>query len=146
MYGDPTTTPGGKAIPFHSSIRIKLGAGQQITNKDKEVIGIHVSAKTIKNKVAPPFKVVEFDIMYGEGISKLGELVDLGVKAEIIDKSGSWFAYKDNKIGQGRENVKTFLKENPDIAKEIETKILKNAGIVEKAMMEGETNSEKDGK
>ena len=89
--------------------------------KDKEeIIGNQTRVKVVKNKVAPPFKVVEFDIMYGEGISKLGELVDLGVKAEIIEKSGSWFAYKDNKIGQGRENVKSFLKENPDIANEIE--------------------------
>ncbi len=100
--------------------------------------------KVIKNKVAPPFKVVEFDIMYGEGISKLGELVDLGVKAEIIDKSGSWFSYKETKIGQGRENVKTFLNDNPTIAKEIENQILQNAGIVEKAMMEGKVEKKEE--
>jgi len=103
-----------------------------------KLFGNQTRVKIVKNKVAPPFKVVEFDIMYGEGISKLGELVDLGVKAEIIDKSGSWFAYKDQKIGQGRENVKNFLKDNPPIAQEIENRILQNAGVVEKAMMEGE--------
>ena len=112
----------------------RIGA---IKEKD-EIIGNQTRVKIVKNKVAAPFKVVEFDIMYGEGISKLGELVDLGVKAEIIDKSGSWFAYKDQKIGQGRENVKNFLKDNPPIAQEIENRILQNAGVVEKAMMEGE--------
>ena len=106
----------------------RIGA---IKDKD-EIIGNQTRVKVVKNKVAPPFKVVEFDIMYGEGISKLGELVDLGVKAEIIDKSGSWFSYNEHKIGQGRENVKTYLKENPNIANEIETRILENAGIVEK--------------
>ena len=115
----------------------RIGA---IKDKD-EIIGNQTRVKIVKNKVAPPFKVVEFDIMYGEGISKLGELVDLGVKAEIIDKSGSWFAYNNQKIGQGRENVKTFLRENPEIKKEIENKILLNAGIVEKAMMEGEVKN-----
>ena len=142
MFGSPETTTGGNALKFYSSVRLDIRRIGAIKEKD-EIIGNQTRVKIVKNKVAPPFKVVEFDIMYGEGISKLGELVDLGVKAEIIDKSGSWFAYKDNKIGQGRENVKTFLKENPNIAKEIETKILENAGIVEKAMMEGETNSEK---
>ena len=112
--------------------------------KDKDqIIGNQTRVKIVKNKVAPPFKVVEFDIMYGEGISKPGELVDLGVKAEIIDKSGSWFAYKDHRIGQGRENVKNFLKDNPPIAQEIENRILQNAGVVEKAMMEGEIESKK---
>ncbi len=119
----------------------RIGA---IKDKD-EIIGNQTRVKIVKNKVAPPFKVVEFDIMYGEGISKLGELVDLGVKAEIIDKSGSWFAYKNTKIGQGRENVKNFLNDNPTIAKEIENQILQNAGIVEKAMMEGKVeNKEKE--
>ena len=143
MFGSPETTTGGNALKFYASVRLDIRRIGAIKDKD-EIIGNQTRVKIVKNKVAPPFKVVEFDIMYGEGISKLGELVDLGVKAEIIDKSGSWFAYKDNKIGQGRENVKTFLKENPDIAKENEIKILENAGIVEKAMMEGETNLEKD--
>ena len=145
MFGSPETTTGGIALKFYSSVRLDIRRIGAIKEKD-EIIGNQTRVKIVKNKVAPPFKVVEFDIMYGEGISKLGELVDLGVKAEIIDKSGSWFAYKDNKIGQGRENVKTFLKENPDLAKEIETKILENAGIVEKAMMEGETNTQNDKK
>jgi len=137
MFGNPETTTGGNALKFYASVRLDIRRIGAIKDKD-EIIGNQTRVKIVKNKVAPPFKVVEFDIMYGEGISKLGELVDLGVKAEIIDKSGSWFSYKDNKIGQGRENVKTFLKENPNIAKEIENKILENAGVVKKAMMEGE--------
>ena len=137
MFGSPETTTGGNALKFYATVRIDIRRIGAIKDKD-EIIGNQTRVKIVKNKVAPPFKVVEFDIMYGEGISKLGELVDLGVKAEIIDKSGSWYSYKDNKIGQGRENVKSFLKENPSIAKELENKILQNAGIVEKAMMEGD--------
>jgi len=137
MFGSPETTTGGNALKFYSSVRMDIRRIGAIKDKD-EIIGNQTRVKVVKNKVAPPFKVVEFDIMYGEGISKLGELVDLGVKAEIIDKAGSWFAYKDQKIGQGRENVKNFLKDNPPIAKEIENRILENAGIVEKAMMEGD--------
>ena len=142
MFGSPETTTGGNALKFYASVRLDIRRIGAIKDKE-EIIGNQTRVKVVKNKVAPPFKVVEFDIMYGEGISKLGELVDLGVKAEIIDKSGSWFAYNDHKIGQGRDNVKTYLKENPNIAKEIETRILKNAGIVEKAMMEGEISPEK---
>jgi len=142
MFGSPETTTGGNALKFYSSVRLDIRRIGAIKDKE-EIIGNQTRVKVVKNKVAPPFKVVEFDIMYGEGISKLGELVDLGVKAEIIDKSGSWFAYNDHKIGQGRENVKTYLEENPNIAKEIETRILENAGIVEKAMMEGEISPEK---
>ena len=140
MFGSPETTTGGNALKFYSAVRLDIRRIGAIKEKD-EIIGNQTRVKVVKNKVAPPFKVVEFDIMYGEGISKLGELVDLGVKAEIIDKSGSWFAYNEHKIGQGRENVKTFLKENPKIAIEIENKILQNAGIVEKAMMEGAVSS-----
>ena len=140
MFGSPETTTGGNALKFYSSVRLDIRRIGAIKEKD-EIIGNQTRVKIVKNKVAPPFKVVEFDIMYGEGISKLGELVDLGVKAEIIDKSGSWFAYNNQKIGQGRENVKTFLRENPEIKKEIENKILLNAGIVEKAMMEGEVKN-----
>ena len=146
MFGSPETTTGGNALKFYSSVRMDIRRIGAIKDKD-EIIGNQTRVKIVKNKVAPPFKVVEFDIMYGEGISKLGELVDLGVKAEIIDKSGSWFAYKDTKIGQGRENVKNFLNDNPSIAKEIENQILENAGIVEKAMMEGKVeNKEKESK
>ena len=144
MFGNPETTSGGNALKFYSSVRMDIRRIGAIKEKD-QIIGNSTRVKVIKNKVAPPFKVVEFDIMYGEGISKLGELVDLGVKAEIIDKSGSWFAYKNTKIGQGRENVKNFLNDNPTIAKEIENQILENAGIVEKAMMEGKVdNKEKE--
>tara|TARA_B100001123_G_scaffold392260_2_gene471275 strand:+ start:577 stop:1689 length:1113 start_codon:yes stop_codon:yes gene_type:complete len=142
MFGSPETTTGGNALKFYASVRLDIRRIGAIKDKD-EIIGNQTRVKIVKNKVAPPFKVVEFDIMYGEGISKLGELVDLGVKAEIIDKSGSWYSYKNNKIGQGRENVKNYLKENPNIAREIENKILENAGIVEKAMMEGEAKSTK---
>ena len=142
MFGSPETTTGGNALKFYSSVRLDIRRIGAIKDRD-EIIGNQTRVKVVKNKVAPPFKVVEFDIMYGEGISKLGELVDLGVKAEIIDKSGSWFSYNEHKIGQGRENVKTYLKENPNIAKEIETRILENAGIVEKAMMEGKISPQK---
>jgi recombination protein RecA len=145
MFGSPETTTGGNALKFYSSVRLDIRRIGAIKDKD-EIIGNQTRVKVVKNKIAPPFKVVEFDIMYGEGISKLGELVDLGVKAEIIDKSGSWFAYKEHKIGQGRENVKTFLKENPKLAKEIESKIFENAGIVQKASMEGDNSSKKDKK
>ena len=136
MFGSPETTTGGNALKFYSSVRLDIRRIGAIKDKD-QIVGNQTRVKIVKNKVAPPFKVVEFDIMYGEGISKLGELGDLGVKDEIIDKSGSWFSYNDNKIGQGRENVKVFLKENPNTAKEIESKILENAGVVEKVMMEG---------
>jgi len=139
MFGSPETTTGGNALKFYSSVRLDIRRIGAIKDKD-EIIGNQTRVKIVKNKLAPPFKVVEFDIMYGEGISKLGELIDLGVKAEIIDKSGAWFSYKGDKIGQGRENSKTYLKDNQSIAKEIELKILENAGIVEKAMMEGNTD------
>merc|ERR1711904_424959 len=140
MFGNPETTSGGNALKFYSSVRMDIRRIGAIKDKD-QIIGNSTRVKVIKNKVAPPFKVVEFDLMYGKGISKMGELVDLGSKAEIIDKSGSWFAYKNTKIGQGRENVKNFLNDNPTIAKEIENQILQNAGIVEKAMMEGKVEN-----
>ena len=143
MFGSPETTTGGTALKFYSSVRLDIRRIGAIKEKD-EIVGNQTRVKVVKNKLAPPFKIVEFDIMYGEGISRMGEIVDLGVKAEIIDKSGAWFSYNGNKIGQGRENVKTFLNENPEIAKEIMNKILKNAGVVEKAMMEGETKAEKN--
>tara|TARA_B100000686_G_C16769394_1_gene964031 strand:- start:490 stop:1593 length:1104 start_codon:yes stop_codon:yes gene_type:complete len=145
MFGSPETTTGGNALKFYSSIRLDIRRIGAIKDKD-EIIGNQTRVKVVKNKLAPPFKIVEFDIMYGEGISKMGEVVDLGVKAEIIEKSGAWFSYKGNKIGQGRENAKIYMSENPDIAKEITNKILQNAGVVEKAMMEGEAkNSKKNG-
>ena len=129
MFGSPETTSGGNALKFYSSVRLDIRRIGAIKDKE-DVVGNHTRVKVVKNKVAPPFKTVEFDIMYGEGISKMGELIDLGVKAEIVEKSGSWFSYDSQRIGQGRENVKIFLKENPDMAEEIERKIRENAGLL----------------
>ncbi len=129
MFGNPETTTGGNALKFYSSVRLDIRRIGQIKDRD-EVVGNQTRVKVVKNKVAPPFKQVEFDIMYGEGISKMGELVDLGVKAGVIEKSGAWFSYGDQRIGQGRENAKTFLKDNPKIARTIEKAIRKNAGLV----------------
>ena len=120
MFGSPETTSGGNALKFYSSVRMDIRRIGAIKDKD-EIIGNQTRVKVVKNKVAPPFRVVEFDIMYGEGISKLGELIDLGVKVGTIEKSGAWFSYKGNKIGQGRENSKIFLKDNPAVANEIES-------------------------
>ncbi len=133
MFGSPETTSGGNALKFYASVRIDIRRIGQIKNKD-EIVGNQTRVKVVKNKVAPPFKIVEFDIMYGEGISKTGEILDLGVKAEIVEKSGSWYSYDSQRIGQGREQAKRFLSENVDMAKEIETKILKNAGVLSDAL------------
>ena len=139
MFGSPETTAGGNALKFYSSCRLDIRRIGAIKDKE-EIIGNQTRVKVVKNKVAPPFRVVEFDIMYGEGISKLGELVDLGVKAGAIEKSGAWFSYKGDKIGQGRENSKIFLKENPAIAKEIESAVRNQSDdIAEQAL---EQNSE----
>ncbi|MCQ2735039.1 MAG: recombinase RecA [Alphaproteobacteria bacterium] len=127
MFGNPETTTGGNALKFYASVRIDIRRIGAIKDKD-DIIGSQTRVKIVKNKVAPPFKTVDFDIMYGEGISKTGELVDLGVKSGIIDKAGAWFSYNGEKIGQGRENAKNFLKENPAIADEIESKIRADAG------------------
>lgn len=129
MFGSPETTSGGNALKFYSSVRIDIRRIGAIKDRD-EIVGNQTRCKVVKNKVAPPFKQVEFDIMYGEGISKVGELVDLGVKAGIVDKSGSWYAYDGQRIGQGRENAKTFLKDNPEVAETIELSIRKNAGLI----------------
>jgi len=122
MFGNPETTTGGNALKFYSSVRIEVRRIGSIKSKE-EVVGNETRVKIVKNKVAPPFKVVEFDIMYGRGISKHGEIVDLGVKTGLIEKSGSWFAYEGNKIGQGKENVKEYLRTNPEISKKIESEI-----------------------
>ncbi len=127
MFGNPETTTGGNALKFYASVRIDIRRIGAIKDKD-DVIGSQTRVKIVKNKVAPPFKTVDFDIMYGEGISKTGELIDLGVKSGIIEKSGAWFSYNGEKIGQGRENAKNFLKQNPQIADEIEKKIRADAG------------------
>jgi len=128
MFGSPETTTGGNALKFYSSVRLDIRRIGAIKDRD-EVVGNATRVKVVKNKVAPPFKQVEFDIMYGEGISKTGELLDMGVKAGIVDKSGSWFSYGDERIGQGRENAKTYLKENPQAATEIEDKIRAAHGL-----------------
>ena len=129
MFGSPETTAGGNALKFYSSVRMDIRRIGAIKEKD-EIIGNQTRVKVVKNKVAPPFKVVEFDIMYGEGISKMGELIDLGAKANIIEKSGAWYAYKGEKIGQGKENAKQYLKNNLNIAAEIEMAIRANAGLI----------------
>jgi len=129
MFGNPETTSGGNALKFYASVRLDIRRIGAIKDKD-EVVGSQTRVKVVKNKVAPPFKVVEFDIMYGEGISKMGEVLDLGVKAGVVEKSGSWFSYQDQRIGQGRENAKTFLRNNPEIAATIESAIRSNAGLV----------------
>lgn len=131
MFGNPETTTGGNALKFYSSVRLDIRKATTIKDGE-EVIGNQTKVKVVKNKVAPPFKTVEFDIIYGQGISKMGELVDLGVKAEIIEKSGSWFAYNGERIGQGRENVKKYLKDNPKIAQAIEASIRASNSIADK--------------
>ena len=129
MFGNPETTTGGNALKFYASVRIDIRRIGSIKDKE-DVIGSQTRVKIVKNKVAPPFKIVDFDIMYGEGISKTGELIDLGVKAGIVEKAGAWFSYKGEKLGQGRENAKLFLKENPAVAEEIENKIRADAGLM----------------
>ena len=128
MFGSPETTTGGNALKFYASVRLDIRRIGSIKEKD-DVVGNSTRVKVVKNKVAPPFKQVEFDIMYGEGISKTGELIDIGVKAGVVEKSGSWYSYGDERIGQGRENAKTFLKQNPTVASEIEDKIRAANGL-----------------
>ena len=134
MYGSPETTTGGNALKFYSSVRLDIRRIGAIKYRD-EVIGNQTRVKVVKNKVAPPFRQVEFDIMYGEGISKTGEIIDLGVKAEVVEKSGSWYSYGDERIGQGRENVRKFLLENPEMADEIERKIRMNEGLIDDELL-----------
>jgi recombination protein RecA len=137
MYGSPETTTGGHALKFYASVRLDIRRIGAIKERD-EVVGNQTRVKVVKNKLAPPFKQVEFDIMYGEGVSKNGELIDLGVKAGVVEKSGAWFSYDSQRIGQGRENAKTFLKNNPDIAGKIETAIRQNAGLIAEKILAGE--------
>ncbi|MEZ5938006.1 MAG: recombinase RecA [Hyphomonadaceae bacterium] len=141
MFGSPETTTGGNALKFYSSVRLDIRRIGQIKDRD-EVIGNQTRVKVVKNKVAPPFRQVEFDIIYGEGISKTGELIDLGVKANVVEKSGSWFSYGSQRIGQGRENARRFLKENPAVADEIEEAIRRNAGLLSEELL---ANQEEDG-
>lgn len=136
MFGNLETTSGGNALKFYSSVRMEIRRIGAIKNRD-EVVGNQTRVKVVKNKLAPPFKMIEFDIMYGEGVSKMGELLDLGIKAGIVEKSGSWFSYDSQRIGQGRENAKSFLRENSEIADDIEHKIRQNAGLISEEMMVG---------
>ena len=137
MFGSPETTTGGNALKFYASVRLDIRRIGAIKDRD-EVIGNQTRVKVVKNKLAPPFKQVEFDIMYGEGISKTGELLDLGVKAGIVEKSGSWFSHDSQRLGQGRENAKQFLRDNPEIAAGIEQAIRQNAGLVSERFLEGD--------
>ncbi|MEC8622600.1 MAG: recombinase RecA [Pseudomonadota bacterium] len=138
MFGNPETTTGGNALKFYSSVRLDIRRIGAIKDRD-EVVGNQTRVKVVKNKVAPPFKTVEFDIMYGEGISKMGELIDLGVKAGIVEKSGAWFSYDSQRIGQGRENSKQFLRENSHLSDEIELGIRSNAGLIAEAALMGDS-------
>ena len=135
MFGSPEVTTGGNALKFYSSVRLDIRRIGAIKDKDN-IIGNQTRVKVVKNKMAPPFKMFEFDVMYGEGISKIGEIIDLGVQADIIDKSGAWYSYKDEKIGQGRENTKQFLKDNPELLNEIESRIRSNSDTVEELMID----------
>jgi recombination protein RecA len=143
MYGSPETTTGGNALKFYASVRLDIRRIGAIKERD-EVVGNQTRVKVVKNKLAPPFKSVEFDIMYGEGVSKVGELVDLGVKVGVVEKSGAWFSYDSQRIGQGRENAKTFLKQNPDVAARIEAAVRQNSGLIAEKILTGEKEESDD--
>jgi recombination protein RecA len=136
MFGNPETTTGGNALKFYASVRLDIRRTGNI-KKGEEIIGSETKVKVVKNKVSPPFKTAEFDILYGEGISREGEIVDLGTVARVVDKSGAWYAYNGEKIGQGKDNAREFLKENPDIAREIENKIRDSVGVAPLAASAG---------
>lgn len=141
MFGNPETTTGGNALKFYSSVRLDIRRVGSIKDKD-EVVGNQTRVKVVKNKVAPPFKTVDFDIMYGEGISKTGEIIDLGVAADVVEKAGSWYSYNGNRIGQGRETTRKFFKDNPEIAAEVEKKILAKSGVLDLEGAPEESESE----
>lgn len=144
MYGSPETTTGGNALKFYASVRLDIRRIGAIKERD-EVVGNQTRVKVVKNKLAPPFKQVEFDIMYGEGVSKMGEILDLGVKAGIVEKSGAWFSYDSQRLGQGRENSKAFLKANPDMTAKIEMAIRQNSGLLAEQVLAGTPESDADG-
>jgi recombination protein RecA len=144
MYGSPETTTGGNALKFYASVRLDIRRIGAIKERD-EVIGNATRVKVVKNKLAPPFKQVEFDIMYGEGVSKMGEILDLGVKAGIVEKSGAWFSYDSQRLGQGRENSKAFLRANPDMTAKIETAIRQNSGLIAEQILAGSAERDADG-
>src|ERR1700709_2712860 len=143
MYGSPETTTGGNALKFYASVRLDIRRIGAIKDRD-ETIGNSTRVKVVKNKVAPPFKQVEFDIMYGVGISKVGELIDLGVKAGVVEKSGAWFSYDSQRLGQGRENAKQFLRAHADVADKIEAQVRQNAGLIAERILENATPTEED--
>ncbi|WGD31607.1 recombinase RecA [Ancylobacter sp. WKF20] len=143
MYGSPETTTGGNALKFYASVRLDIRRIGSIKERE-EVVGNQTRVKVVKNKLAPPFKQVEFDIMYGEGVSKMGELIDLGVKAGVVEKSGAWFSHDSQRLGQGRENAKNFLRQNPEIAGRIEATIRQNAGLIAEQILAGEPSEEDD--
>ena len=136
MFGNPETTTGGNALKFYSSMRLEIRRIGAIKDRE-EIVGNQTRVKVVKNKLAPPFKMIEFDIMYGEGISKMGELLDLGIKAELVEKSGSWYSYNSERIGQGRENAKQFMRDNPEKAAALEISIRQNAGLLSEEMLTG---------
>ncbi|MCA6327452.1 MAG: DNA recombination/repair protein RecA, partial [Phenylobacterium sp.] len=138
MFGNPETTTGGNALKFYASVRMEIRRIGAIKDRD-QVVGNQTRVKVVKNKMAPPFREVEFDIMYGEGISKLGEIIDLGVKAGVIEKSGSWFSWNSQRIGQGRDNVREFLRANPDIAAQIEAQVRGAREVIEEELLVGPT-------
>ena len=144
MYGSPETTTGGNALKFYASVRLDIRRIGAIKERD-EVVGNQTRVKVVKNKLAPPFKQVEFDIMYGEGVSKMGEILDLGVKAGIVEKSGAWFSYDSQRLGQGRENAKAFLKANPDMTAKIEAAIRQNSGLIAEQILAGSPERDADG-
>ncbi len=144
MFGNPETTTGGNALKFYASVRLDIRRIGAIKDRD-EVVGNQTRVKVVKNKLAPPFKEVEFDIMYGEGISKVGELIDLGVKAGVVEKSGSWFSHASQRVGQGRENAKQFLRDNPAVADKIEASIRQNAGLIADKIIPTGTAEDEDG-
>ncbi|MBN9069339.1 MAG: recombinase RecA [Rhizobiales bacterium] len=135
MFGSPETTTGGNALKFYASVRLDIRRIGSVKDRD-EVVGNQTRVKVVKNKLAPPFKQVEFDIMYGEGVSKTGELIDLGVKAGVVEKSGAWFSYNSQRLGQGRENAKLFLRDNPELAREVELALRQNAGLIAEQFLE----------
>jgi recombination protein RecA len=144
MYGSPETTSGGNALKFYASVRLDIRRIGAIKERD-QVVGNQTRVKVVKNKVAPPFKQVEFDIMYGEGVSKAGELIDLGVKAGVVEKSGAWFSFDSVRLGQGRENAKAFLKTNPEMADRIERSIRENSGLIAERILENASPADEDG-
>jgi recombination protein RecA len=143
MFGNPETTTGGNALKFYASVRLDIRRGTAIKNEE-EVLGNETKVKVVKNKVAPPFKVADFEIIYGEGISRLGEIIDIAVKHEILEKSGSWFAYKGEKIGQGKENTKVYLKENPKVAEELENAVREKLGVAKHAKKAAKEKADAD--